>query len=347
MKRCATAFLFIFGGVLTILAQPRSINEEKFIEIGGIEQWVTIQGDDISKPVVLLLHGGPGNAISAYADAVYGYWKKDFILVNWDQRGAARTYGRNAPTEVSEAFYIENPITVAEMTADGIALTEYLTKQLEKQKITIIGTSWGSILGVTMALERPDLYDAYIGNSQYVSFPGNLINAYEQVYQMAKNSKDTLAVKTLRTLGVPPYDNAKNSGQLLRIVKKYERKNSVAPPNAWSKPAPLYDNEIDSKNRYDGDDYSFINAVGHKMLGIKPMLAEIDLTKKNREFKIPVYFVQGGEDILTSKEINKPYFDQIKATKKEYFLLPNAGHGQNQAVVDKIYEILNRIYPKE
>ncbi|WP_339709888.1 alpha/beta hydrolase [uncultured Kriegella sp.] len=347
MIRHSATFLFVFVGVVSMLAQPRSINEEKFVEIGGIEQWVTIKGDDISKPAVLLLHGGPGNAISAYADTVYSSWKKDFILVNWDQRGAARTYGRNAPAEVTEDFYIENPITVAEMTADAIALTEYLTKHLEKQKITIIGTSWGSILGVTMASQRPDLYDAYIGNSQFVSFPGNLTNAYRSAYQMAKSGKDTLTMKTLRTLGRPPYGNARHSGQLLRIVKKYERKNSIAPPDTWSKPAPPYDNEIDSKNRYDGDDYSFINAVGHKALGIKPMLAEIDLTKNNLEFKIPVYFVQGEEDILTSKEVTKPYFDKIKATKKEYFLLPNAGHGQNQAVVAKEHEILKSIHSKK
>ena len=347
MKRYATTLLFIFLTVVSILAQAIPIDEEKFIEIGGIAQWVTIKGDDVGKPVVLLLHGGPGNAISPYADAIYGRWKKDFVVVNWDQRGAGRTYGRNAPAEVTEDFYITNPITVAEMTADGIALTEYLIKHLEKRKITIIGTSWGSVLGITMALERPELYDAYIGNSQYVSFLGNLINAYRSVYQMAKNAEDAPAIEVLETLGEPPYGNAKHSGQLLRIVKKYERENSVAPPETWSKPAAQYDNAIDAKNRYDGDDYSFINAMGHEMLGIKPMLGEIDFTKNGLKLNVPIYIVQGEEDILTSTEVNKPYFDMINAPKKEYFLLSGVGHGQNQAVVDKEYEILKRIHRVE
>ena len=347
MKPNFSILLFLFLGVVSVLAQPRPINEENFVEIGGIEQWVTIKGDDVSKPVVLLIHGGPGNAISPYAEAIYGTWEKDFVLVNWDQRGAGRTYGRNAPAELTEDFYIGNPITVAEMTADGIELTKYLIKHLQKQKITIIGTSWGSILGISMVSKQPELYDAYIANSQYVGYPDNLINAYQIVSKMAKNAEDTEAISALQTLGKPPYSSAKNSGQLLRIIKKYERKNSVPAPDEWSKPAPQYDNDIDSKNRYDGDDYSFINAMGHEILGIKPMLAEIDLNHNNLEFKIPVYFVQGEEDIVTSKEINKPYFDKIKAPEKEYFLLPSAGHGQNQAVVDKQYELLKRIYHVE
>src|SRR5664279_1943582 len=63
------------------------IMEERFIRINGIEQWVTIKGDR-TKPVILFLHGGPGSPLSPYADAIYSKWEKDFILVQWDQRGA-------------------------------------------------------------------------------------------------------------------------------------------------------------------------------------------------------------------------------------------------------------------
>src|SRR5688500_12747560 len=76
------------------------IHEEKFIKINGIEQWVTIKGDS-TKPVVLFIHGGPGNPLTPFADAIYGKWEKDFILVQWDQRGSGKTYGRGAPKELT------------------------------------------------------------------------------------------------------------------------------------------------------------------------------------------------------------------------------------------------------
>jgi pimeloyl-ACP methyl ester carboxylesterase len=70
------------------------------------------------------------------------------------------------------------------------------------------------------------------------------------------------------------------------------------------------------------------------------MVSDIDFNKNGLEFNIPVYLIQGEEDILTSKEINKHYFDKINAPKKEYFLLSGAGHGYNQAIIDKQYQIL-------
>ena len=52
-----------------------------FVRIGGIDQWITIKGDDRNNPVVLFLHGGPGDALSPIADAWLGGWEKDFTLV--------------------------------------------------------------------------------------------------------------------------------------------------------------------------------------------------------------------------------------------------------------------------
>lgn len=336
-----STILFLFFSTAFSFAQNKSILENKYVVIGGIEQWITIKGKDISKPVILFIHGGPGSTMSQYDDAIYGEWEKDFILVNWDQRGAGRTYGRNVPEEVNEDYFIENPLTVEQMTNDGIELTKYLIDHLNKKKVLLIGTSWGSILGAEMALSNPELFYAYIGHAQFVNFSENINYAYNKVSEMARNEKNMDAIKTLEALGKPPYDNAQNYGQLIRIVKKYESENSTPAPNTWFKLAPEYDNEKDSKDRYDGDDYSFINLVGHKKLGIKSMVSGIDFIESGLKFEIPVFMIQGEVDILTSKEINRPYFDKITAPKKEYFLLPNAAHGFNQSVVDKQYEIIN------
>ncbi len=123
-------------------------------------------------------------------------------------------------------------------------------------------------------------------------------------------------------------------------MKQYEAENSIPAPDSWWKIASQYDNEKDSKERYDADDYSFINFVGDQKLGIKSMVSDIDFAKDGLVIKIPIYLIQGEQDILTSKKINKPYFDKIKAPKKEYFLLPDAAHGFNQSVVDKQLEIV-------
>lgn len=334
-------FLVIYPNL--IIAQQKSIHEEKFISIEGIQQWITIKGDNITKPIILFIHGGPGSTMSLYDDAMYGDWEKDFILVNWDQRGAGKTYGHNAPAELDEAFLMKNQLTVTQMTKDGIELTKYLLQYLKKKKVILLGTSWGSILGVKMALNAPELFYAYIGHSQFVSFSKNMEYSYNKVYDMSKEANDSLSIKELELMGTPPYDTAKNYGQLLRVVKKYERINSDAAPDTWFKISSSYDNEKDENDRSNGDDFSFINFVGHKKLGVKSMGLDIDFDKDALSFKIPVYLIQGEQDILTAKAINKPYFDKIKAPKKEYFLLPNAAHGHNQTVVDKQYDLVKAL----
>jgi pimeloyl-ACP methyl ester carboxylesterase len=57
------------------------VSEQMFVQIGGIPQWITIKGEDRNNPVVLFLHGGPGDALSPYADSMYAGWEKFFTLV--------------------------------------------------------------------------------------------------------------------------------------------------------------------------------------------------------------------------------------------------------------------------
>lgn len=333
-------FILLLPFTITIFPQDKSINEKGYVPIGGIEQWVTIRGDDSTKPVILFLHGGPGSVMSPYYEAVYGSWESEFVLVNWDQRGAGRTYGRNSPANAKEEYWISHPLKLDQMVQDGIELTEYLTKHLHKKKVILIGTSWGSILGVKMAIARPDLFYAYLGHSQFVNLAENLKHAYNEVLKLAKEAGDEQSVQKLEQLDEPPYSSARNTGQFLRIVKKYERENSEPAPPEWWKVAPEYDNETDSKNRYNSDDYSFLYFAGFAKLGIKSMVENVDFRKDGETFKIPVYLIEGKKDILTSKALNKPYFDAITAPDKGYYLVPGAAHGFNRLVIDTEYRIL-------
>lgn len=336
----AFGFLFLLVSYsFPILGQ--SIKEEKFVSIGGIQQWLTISGVDRSNPVVLFLHGGPGSPGSLYSEAIFEGWEKEFVLVNWDQRGAGRTFGKNAPTNVDEEYWIENPLTVERMTADGIEVAEYLLKNLGNEKIILMGTSWGSVLGSKMALSRPDLFYAYVGHSQLVNPAGDIRLVYRNLLSKALELENMESKEILQTLGPPPYDDARNTGRLMRLIKKYESENAVPAPESWWKPAPQYDNPTDAQHREDGDDYSFIHYAGHAQLSIEAMSASINLLENGLVYEIPVFLIQGNKDILTPLEISKAYFDKITAPKKGYFTVSGAAHGFNQPVVDMLYSILH------
>jgi pimeloyl-ACP methyl ester carboxylesterase len=335
-------FLILLTVISYTVRAQKMFSEDRFIKINGISLWVTIHGDG-SKPAILFLHGGPGSTMSPYSDALYHSWEKDFLIIQWDQRGAGKTYGFNAPESLSPAYLKTNPLTIDQMTSDGIALAGYLLSYLGKQKLILFGTSWGSVLGVSMAIRRPDLFYAYIGHSQIVDPNVSFPIIYDQVFALAKKTNDQSSIDELVRLGPPPYDTARYYGRLLRVIKKYEKQNSVPAPAWFWNMSKLYDNPKDTKDREDGDDYSFVNYAGDKALGVIPMRQSIHFSETALEFKIPVYLLQGEEDILTSKQFTKPYFDKIHSPYKEYLLMPDAAHGFNQTVLDSQLKALQAI----
>jgi len=193
----------------------QSLDEKGFVRIGGIDQWVTIKGDRCDNPVILFLHGGPGNPLSPFADAIYGAWTRDFTLVQWDQRGSGMTHGLSPPAET-------DGLTVAGMTTDGIAVATYLVQHLGARKVILMGSSWGSILGVNMARTRPDLFHAYVGTSQIVSYRDNQATTYARLLDLARAAGDQETAGRLEALGPPPWANPRAFGVVRRAVRKYE-----------------------------------------------------------------------------------------------------------------------------
>lgn len=313
-----------------------SIAQDGFVPIGGIEQWVTIHGTHCDNPVVMFIHGGPGNPLSPFAATIYGPWESKFTLVQWDQRGAGMTFGRN-PASAQASLSIE------QMSQDGIALATYLTGHLGKKKIILVGSSWGSVLAVHMAKARPDLFYAYVGSSQLVDGKANESAAYQHALDRAHRINDAKSVTSLEALGPPPWTNPRSFGALRRITRRYEAQASTAAPADWWQPAAAYAIASVQHDENDGEDYSYLQYVGADGHG---MFWQINLPALGKDFRIPVFLVQGGEDLNTMPQITKQYFDTIHAPQKAYVLVPRTGHDPNAAMVDAQYQLLiQRVLP--
>jgi pimeloyl-ACP methyl ester carboxylesterase len=294
---------------------PQPVKEEMFVPIGGIDQWITIKGDDRDNPVVLFLHGGPGDALSPFADAMFAGWEKDFTLVQWDQRGAGRTYAKSGSS-------VEPTMTVERMVQDGIEVTEFLTKHLNKKKIIIEGGSWGSILGIYMAHARPDLFYAYVGDAQMVNWRKNLLGSYTRVLQFARACGNQEALTALTTIGSPPWNSLSKYPVFRKWERAYQAKLVTAPP-APAILSPEYASPQEQAQYAAADDFSFEHFWGLTLSGA---LTKVDLPALGTDFAIPVFIFQGQEDLTALPELAEAYFDSIKAPRKQFFLVPGTGH---------------------
>jgi len=308
---------------------PERVEEEMFVRIGGIDQWITIKGADRNNPVVLFLHGGPGDALSPYADAMYAGWEKDFTLVQWDQRGAGRTYGKNGQS-------IEPTMTVERMAQDGIEVTEFLIKHLHQKKIILVGGSWGSILGIYISHARPDLFYAYVGVAQMVNWQENVSASYARVLEMARASNDQQAITALMTIGPPPWHMVSNWPIFRRWEKAYQAKLVTAPPAPWTI-NPAYASPGEQAQYEAADDFSFIHFWGPTLSG---PFTKVDLPALGTDFAVPIFIIQGQQDLTAVPELAKAYFDSINAPRKQFYLVPGTGHGDSTTELDTTLKVL-------
>ncbi len=306
-------------------APGRPVSEQGFVQIGGIRQWVTVDGQDCANPVVLIVHGGPGNPNTPFAHNLFGGWAKDFTVVQWDQRGAGKTYGENKPAE-------DEPLTMARLTEDGVEMARYAAQRLGKRQVILMGGSWGSALAVNIAMARPELFSAYIGTAQLVNYQLDMQASYAKTLALAKAAGDAESLAKLQPLGPPPWTDPHAFGILRRVTRKYEAQGADAPPKDWFAFGPGYDTPAYEADYTAGEDYSFLNFVGLHGDGMGP---RIDLRKLGTRFAMPIWILQGEADLVTPPDVSKPYFDALEAPQKTWVLLPRTGHDPNRIMIDE------------
>jgi pimeloyl-ACP methyl ester carboxylesterase len=317
--------------ICTTAGKP--VDEKGFVRIGGMDQWVRIKGSSCANPVVVLVHGGPGNPTTPWADNVYKAWEKDFTIVQWDQRGAGMTYGRNPPAE-------DEPLVIERLRDDGVEVARYAAKRFGKHKVILMGGSWSSVLGVHMVKSNPAMFCGYVSSSQVVGNAVSQRGSYDATLALARAAGDADSIAKLEAIGPPPWANPRNPGILRRVMRKYEALSTEPAPKAWWAPAPEYATPKYEADYTAGEDYSWLQFVGMKGDGIG---STIDLYKLGPVFAVPIYMVQGEQDLLTMPEPSKRYFDFIQAPHKEFVLVPRAGHDPNPPMVDAQYRLLKKI----
>jgi pimeloyl-ACP methyl ester carboxylesterase len=182
------------------IVSPNGIDEARFVRIGGIEQWIRIRGEDRSNPVLLILAGGPGNSLTPLT-SVFRAWESQFTVVQWDQRGAGKTYGRNGVRE--------EPMTIARMRDDGLELTRFLLERLDNPKLVLLGHSWSTVLGVLMVKAHPELYYAYVGTGQVVAKEEKEEILYAALLEKLRAAHDEDGIAKLSAVGPPPYTSSR------------------------------------------------------------------------------------------------------------------------------------------
>ena len=157
---------------------------------------------------------GPG-ATLGWMPLSFVPWERDFVVVQWDQPGAGKSFG-------AAGRVFDRSLTIDSMAADGLRVAEYLRNHLRQDRIILVGWSWGSVLSLHMIKARPDLFAAYVGTGQVVNMQEGEALAYSRVLEKARTRGDTDAVAELEQIGPPPYDALRELGVQRKWATAYE-----------------------------------------------------------------------------------------------------------------------------
>lgn len=313
------------SSALTIRA-PNGIDEAGFMPIGGIDQWVSIRGEDLANPLIVVAHGGPGSSLTPFITETTRGWEKHFTVVHWDQRGAGLTYSR-APKGQGE-------VSLDRITQDGLEVTVRALQRTGQAKAILLGASWGSLVAVAMARRRPALFHALVGAGQVVNSRRNEAAGYAALLARVRAAGDVRSEAALVKLGPPPWSLQQTMIERRILIGRHpppsergmQTKVLVA---LLSAPGLSLRQAVDW---FRGADFSLI-ALGDVLLSYSdgPPYPPLEL---------PFVVIQGADDIQTPTSLAAEYLEAIDAPAKQFVSLPGGGHMALVAMPDAFLQAL-------
>ncbi len=294
---------------------PNSIAVMEQVNLGGDDQWITIRGKSIDNPVLLFLAGGPGGSELAWTRQYLSALEDHFVVVNWDQPGAGKSY---AAVDIAT-------LTPERYVSDAYELTQLMRERFHQDKIYVLGESWGSILGTWLVQQYPELFHAYIASAQMVYTTLDDQMGYEFALQYATEQGNTAVVEQLRRTGSPPYTGPGSFwtyAAYLNVLNSYMYSHANGEGGGDNRlldviTAPEY-GLVDKVNWVRGLDEVFTN--------VYPRLGEIDMITNAPKLDVPVYFITGRWDVNAMTSLVERYYDVLEAPYKELIWFENSGH---------------------
>ena len=149
--------------------------------------------------------------------------EQHFVVVQWDQRGAGKSYSWSTPGE---------SMRVAQFVSDTRELTEYLLQRFQQPKCYLVAHSWGSLFGALTAARYPGLFHAYVSIGQLAGLPETQQVRYQFALDSAQKEKNKAAVAALNRIGRPPYEDSISGEVLEKWVSHYSaEEHQPIPPS--------------------------------------------------------------------------------------------------------------------
>ncbi|MFX1460828.1 MAG: alpha/beta hydrolase [Promethearchaeota archaeon] len=315
---CLLSYKFWLGQS-TKIKTPNGISSLEQIKLGGIKQWIFIRGVDQKNPVLIFLHGGPGEPALGMSSSrkLDVELIKHFTVVHWDQRGAGKSYSKEIPVD---------SMTLDQLVEDLNDLIDYLRNRFNSQKVFIIGHSGGTIIGIKTAYKYPEKIYAYVGVAQIINdYEGERIS-YDFLVEKAEESGDIKKLNAIKAIGLPPYGTPEKHFEKARYIGRY---GGFIHDNTLKQMVGIIFNYLTSP------EYSLLEGIRtirgkglhFTMNAMYEELKNLNFNEEIQSINVPIYFFAGKYDMITPTILVENYYKTLDAVNgKILIIFENSAH---------------------
>lgn len=299
------------------IAAPEGVQDTYKANIGGIEQWINVRGQDRANPMILFVHGGPASPSMPTTWQWQRPVEEYFTVAHYDQRGVGKTLRANDVDAVADTIKIDRFVD------DAIEVAEHLRARYKQDKLVLVGHSWGTIVATRAALKRPELFHAYVGIGQVANVHENERISFEFGMEQAKKHNNTEALKEMEAIAPYP-GNQPITRERIIVARKWPQHYGGL--TAYKSDSKYYYSGPILSPEYDQADWKAINEGSMLTLGrVLQEWTEVDFFKV-KQFPLPIVQFLGRHDYTTPTAPVVKWMAQLKAPYKQSVWFEHSAH---------------------
>ena len=314
--------------------QVKRICEKTFLQVGGVRQGMFIKGADTANPVLLFVHGGPSFSEFFLVEKYPTGLEEHFTVCYWDQRGGGLS--------VSPDVTLES-LTLGQLAADMIEVTNYLRERFGKEKIYVMAHSGGTAFAIRAVAGNPQLFHAYIGMAQITRQAESEKRAYRYMVDRYTTEGNIRMAKEFAK-----YPIAEDDSYLLPFFNSVLRDKSMHELSigtmrnmtsimrgvfypVWTCRAYTLREKINIWR----SKFSFVNKSG-----LRAEVLALDMAESVPALEVPVYFFSGRHDLTVNCGLSKEYFNKLVSPLKGFYTFENSAHSPMFEEPERFLEIM-------